>query len=185
MELLAERSFSQAGQQPIWIPELFQLSQKTTQHVSLAYEAQLLVENPFRTFPSRIIEGLGRSVVNSIADLSFYSWRLSPRSATLLCLGTSCLAKHWPSSTCFVLLATLEMIISGKKMRKTWISCNMNCHPGLAEAKPVKLKTANWWTFSYQLLSAAGPATLRYSEKKHLQMLFVQTCGSCDHTVGP
>ena len=36
----------------------------------------------------------------------------------------------------------------------------MNDHPGLAEAKPAKLKTANWWEYFNRLLSASGPASL-------------------------
>ena len=32
--------------------------------------------------------------------------------------------------------------------KKKLISNNMNDYPGLAEAKPAKLKAANWWVYS-------------------------------------
>ena len=60
-----------------------------------------------------------------------------------------------PSSTCFVLVPTLEMTMLRQNEKKLILS-NMSNHPGLAEAK---LKTANWWVCSSQLLSTAGPAS--------------------------
>ena len=75
-------------------------------------------------------------------------------------------------------------------------------HPGLAEAKPVKIKTANWWVCSNWLLCTADSTslqkvprqkvytvprggTMQFEQENRLQMLSVQIYGLQDWTVCP